>query len=66
MSDDVMVIPDERDCHIIATPGDARTLCGRRTDDVGVGWAPFIQAHIDGHRLAVCIDCERLWRNTIS
>lgn len=47
---------------IIASPGDRRTLCGNRTDDVGVTWAKYVQAHIDGHNPPWCDTCLELWR----
>lgn len=49
---------------IIAVPGDRRTLCGKRTADVGVCWAKFVQAHTDGHNQEWCEPCLDVWRQT--
>lgn len=42
--------------HIIAMPGDRRTLCGIK-DAVPHVWAKFVQAHVDGWAMPVCPDC---------
>lgn len=49
---------------IIGQPGAKRTLCGQRTETVGVTWAKFVQAHIDGHGGRWCETCLAAWRGT--
>lgn len=48
--------------HLIAAPGDRRTLCGQDSRRVGVGWVAFLDAWREGHarsgnRLEVCPEC---------
>lgn len=42
--------------HVIATPGDRRSLCGVK-DPLPLICAPFVQAHVDGYGLLVCDAC---------
>jgi len=48
--------------HIIATPGDKRTLCGARSNEVGITWAPYVQAHMDSYAPQWCPECLALWK----
>jgi hypothetical protein len=50
--------------HIVAEPGARRALCGKRSEDGGVCWARFVQAHIDGHDPEWCESCLYLWSTT--
>jgi hypothetical protein len=47
--------------HIVARPKDKRALCGEK-EPLPVTWAEAVQAHIDGHAMALCPKCEALWR----
>jgi hypothetical protein len=47
---------DKRPCHVIAAPGDRRSLCGVK-DPLPRVWARYVQAHIDGHQMLVCPEC---------
>lgn len=49
---------------IVATPGDRWTLCGNRSDTVGLTWGRHVQAHTDGHNPTWCPTCLTLWRTT--
>jgi hypothetical protein len=42
--------------HVIATPGDRRSLCGIK-DPLPLICAPFVQRHVDGYGLLVCDAC---------
>lgn len=53
-------VGDDGSC-IIAEPGAKKTLCGNKSQLVGVCWAKFVQAHIDGHDPAWCETCLYLW-----
>lgn len=47
--------------HLVADPGDKRTVCGRHTDkmpeDHSVGWAPYAQRWLENGVDTVCNDC---------
>lgn len=47
--------------HIVAAPGDKRSLCGIK-DSLPRVWAAFVQAHIDGRNMLVCPECDALWK----
>ncbi len=45
--------------HVVAEPGDLRSLCGvKRPLPVVAG--KHVQMHIDGHNIQLCPDCDRL------
>lgn len=50
---------NERPSHVIANPGDRRSLCGVK-DPLPVTWAPFVAAHVRGHGMLVCAECAAL------
>lgn len=44
--------------HVLAEPGDARTLCGQKRKDVlPLVWAPYVEMHVKGHNMEVCPGC---------
>jgi hypothetical protein len=44
--------------HIVATPGDRRSLCGERDPWPRV-WKPFVAMHVRGHGMVPCPECYR-------
>jgi hypothetical protein len=52
MSDDIPT-------HVIANPGDKRSLCGVKKPLPRV-WVRFVDAHVEGHGMVVCPECASL------
>jgi hypothetical protein len=52
--------------HIVDEPG-GPSRCGLNRDDaLPRVWAPFVQAHVDGHGLVVCAACATGLRITVA
>lgn len=47
---------------ILHHAGDKHVLCGKKSADVPVCWARWVQAHIDGHNPKWCDECLTKWR----
>jgi hypothetical protein len=42
---------------VVVEPGDKRAACGKRSEETGITWCRWVDAHRSGHSAAVCIDC---------
>lgn len=45
--------------HIVAKPGDRRSLCGLR-DALPVVWVEAVDAHVRGWQMVICAECARV------
>jgi hypothetical protein len=59
MTDPVEPLFDtERPTHIVDHPGDRKSRCGLK-DPLPVIYAPFVQRHVDGYGMTVCVECAK-------
>lgn len=49
--------------HIVANPGDRRSMCGIK-DPMPVVWVEFVDAHVRGYGMAVCEQCAAVRRGS--